>query len=326
MRKTLTRIISIMLIVAFSSSNLSYGLATLPASQNPEVKRKIYALLAKQDIRFADTDDARKLLEINGDARGLLLSSGKYLFSSELAGDDVDVLELLRVMVHEDVEALLQILAYENRAKYRSLRDVILDAFPPEGEVSSLDLYVNHLIAAAFEWLWLLADGYVREEDVPESIVPFLERITPIILEKKHTIFTAEYWDMHKRRERIQRARNEGVRFYQVAGERDTSASNTNEASPDNEPLDISEIIKFHNKFKLLVKVNEIGKDSPEGYRVSLREIIHVAEFILQHRSKLGPKAALTWALREIYFRRLHSKEDREKILGLNFSRLMEQR
>jgi len=90
-------------------------------------------------------------------------------------------------------------------------------------------------------------------------------------------------------------------------------------AKPDS--INVTEVIKFHNTFQKLVDENKIGQETPEGYRIALREIIRVTDFIVEHVKTLkNPNLALAWALREIYFRRLHTEKDRNRIKQLIFS------
>ncbi|MCX5680313.1 MAG: hypothetical protein NTZ95_06680, partial [Candidatus Omnitrophica bacterium] len=60
-----------------------------------------------------------------------------------------------------------------------------------------------------------------------------------------------------------------------------------------------------------------IGQESPEGYRISLREVIRVADFMKEHQRLLKPNEALAWAMREIYYRKLQTWEDREIVRGI---------
>ena len=147
------KIISIVLAVVFSLNTVSYGLATLPASQNVAVKAKISAALARTKVMYAESEYAKALLEKNNNADCLLLSSGAYLVSENVARDDV---KLLRSIVHEDVEALMQILLEEHKkgksTKYRSIRDLVLDQFPQDkNSTLTIDQYVSDTVAKAFE-------------------------------------------------------------------------------------------------------------------------------------------------------------------------------
>jgi len=230
MKKSIIKISALIILTAFSLDACLWGLATLPASQNPVVKRKICAALARTNVRYAESEDAVRLLEANH-ASCLLLSSGNYLVSKEVAGDDV---RLLRGIVHEDIEAIMQILMREERYKYQAIKELVLKHLPPtdehirgyfpHGEKGfSVDMYVNHIIARTFEWLVLMNSGIIFEDEVTGSDIKLLETMLPIVYANKHNYFTREFWDDHARDERIREALRNGMRFYQVANTNDAN-------------------------------------------------------------------------------------------------------
>ena len=128
MKRLSIKIVSLLLLLAFFADTCCYGLATLPASQNPIIKRAILATLQRTQIRYAESEDAIRLLNANN-ASCLLLSSGKYLVTKEVAEND---LRLLRAIIHEDIEAIMQIVAKEDRYKYQGIKELILKYFPPD--------------------------------------------------------------------------------------------------------------------------------------------------------------------------------------------------
>ena len=200
--------------MSFIANSACYGLATLPASQNPLIKREILAALERTNIRYAESRDALRLLEANN-ASCLLLSSGKYLVTKEVAENG---LGLLRAITHEDIEAIMQIMAREDRYKYQGIKELILKYFPP-GEESDLpvELYVNHMVAKAFEWLALVENGVIFRNEVREGEEDFIGRAEKIINDNRHNYFTREFWDSAYRRDRIRDAVGKGMRFYQAA-------------------------------------------------------------------------------------------------------------
>jgi hypothetical protein len=82
MKRLTVKTISLVLLLAFFADAACYGLATLPASQNPIAKREILATLQRTQIRYAESEDAVRLLNANN-AECLLLSSGKYLVTKK---------------------------------------------------------------------------------------------------------------------------------------------------------------------------------------------------------------------------------------------------
>jgi len=214
MKRIAIKAISVVLLLAFFTNTACYGLATLPASQNPIAKREIEAALQRTQIRYAESEDALRLLTANN-ASCLLLSSGKYLVTKEIAQDD---LRLLRAIIHEDIEAIMQIIAKEDRYKYQGIKELVLKLFPPsKNNKLPIDLYVNHTVARALEWLVLLENGTILKDEIPQQELSFINTIRPIIMANKHNYFTAEFWDSSQRSKVIRNAINRGMVFYQVA-------------------------------------------------------------------------------------------------------------
>ncbi len=232
MKRLLIKTVSLLLLLAFSANTCCYGLATLPASQNPLVKREIEAALQRTQIRYAESDDAIRLLNANN-ASCLLLSSGKYLVTKEVAEND---LKLLRAIIHEDIEAIMQIIAKEDRYKYQGIKELILKYFPPSKDNKlPIDLYVNHIVARAFEWLSLLEDRMIVKDEIPPQEIAFINIIKPMIMANKHSYFTSEFWDSNVRGKRIKNAFNNGMVFYKVA----------NTSVPTDSPMSIGAGVSF---------------------------------------------------------------------------------
>jgi len=203
----------------------------LPASQNPAVKREISAFLARTNVRVAEDEgpDAIKLLAANH-ASGILLSSGNILVAREVYEND---LKLLGISRHEGIEAIMQILADEQgrgkSTKYQGIKELILKYFPPvrdnlirhypmdDYRNFSTELYVNHVVAKAFQWLTLLRDGIILRRDIPDEEKDFIDAMEPIVDANKHNYFTGEFWNSRIRGNRVKAALNEGMRFYQTA-------------------------------------------------------------------------------------------------------------
>lgn len=199
MKRLSIKAISVVLLLAFFTDTACYGLATLPASQNPIAKREILAALQRTQIRYAESEDAIRLLDVNN-AECLLLSSGKYLVTKEVAQDDI---KLLRAIIHEDIEAIMQILMEEGRrnknGKYQGIKELILKYFPPsESNNLPVDLYVNHIVARAFEWISPLEDRMIIKGEIPPQETIFMNAIKPIIMANKHSYFTTEFWDFRQ--------------------------------------------------------------------------------------------------------------------------------
>jgi hypothetical protein len=266
-KKVLLKAVTVILIASFSFDTACYGLATLPASQNPAAKLEISAALRRTQIRHAESDDAVRLLRTNN-ASCLLLSSGKYLVAKEVAGDD---LKLLRAIIHEDIEAVMQILAKEDRYKYLGIKELILRRFPPAKENNlPIELFVNHTVARAFEWLVLTRQGMILRGDIPESERSFIEAIEPMINANRHNYFTAEFWDSRTSGERIRSALNRGLRFYRVASSHSKGRDSFRGGYRGVEPDEYSARISVTQEER--AKITEFQKDNlwkyvGEGFR-----------------------------------------------------------
>ena len=183
MGRIVKKILSIVLLTAFLANACCYGLATLPASENPRAKCEIMASLARRIVRYAESPEALKLLKFNK-TPCLLLSSGFYLVTKETAEDD---LKLLLAINHEDIEALMQIIARQNPHRYQIIKETILENFlyDRKSELSE-NLYVNHLVATAFQWLLLVKEGVIAEKQIPDEQKSFIGKAEKII--KKHIV------------------------------------------------------------------------------------------------------------------------------------------
>lgn len=245
MKRPVIKTVSLLLLLVFFADTCCYGLATHPASQNPLIKREILAALNRTQIRYAESEDAVKLLKANN-ASCLLLSSGKYLVTKEVAQNDAT---LLRAIIHEDIEAIMQILIEEGRrnknSKYQGIKELILKDFPPpEGsDALEAELYVNDTVAKAFEWLIPVADGLITENEIPGEVRDFISTIEPIIKANKHNYFNGEFWDLRIRGERIRIARNSGMGFYQVANNAVEGIENNLKRYPVDKGLDILKVL-----------------------------------------------------------------------------------
>jgi len=248
MKRLIMKTISLVLLLAFSANTVCYGLATLPASQNPIIKREILSVLQRTQIRYAESEDAIRLLNANN-AECLLLSSGKYLVTKEVAQDDI---RLLRAIIHEDIEAIMQVIAKEDR--YQGIKGLILKYFPPDKSNNlPVDLYVNHTVARAFEWLILVKQEIILRDEIPQDAKDFIEAIEPIIKDNRHNYFTEEFWDSIIRGERIRQALNKGMVFYQVANSADRHIDRKKEIR---EGIDTGEVEEANRR---LLKRGTIG-------------------------------------------------------------------
>ena len=238
-RKSIIKAISIVLIGAiFVSSSAFAGetnLAPLPASQNPMVKRKALAMLKRMQVRYVESEDAQKLLGAN-DASALLLCSGKLLVTKEVAEDNI---RLLRTIIHEEIEALMQIIAKDEKYRYRNIKELIIKYFPPDRNNNlPINFYVNDAVAKAFEWLILVEENVIFRNEIPQEELKFINTIEPIIKESGH-YFDSDFWSSGKRWNRIQKALYEGMKFYQVASSKRDKPKKNIKKKDENTPKEI---------------------------------------------------------------------------------------
>ncbi|MDD5439822.1 MAG: hypothetical protein PHS37_06530, partial [Candidatus Omnitrophica bacterium] len=208
------KIVTLLLIFTLTLDTAGYTLAVMPASLNPVAKRHILAALERTRITYAESEDAKRLLAANNTSC-LLLSSGNYLVTKEVADDEI---KLLRAIIHEDVEAVMQIIAGKDRYVYRAIKELIVRYFPPPLKGSlSVELYVNHTVARAFECLIPLREKIIQRNDLQPGETTFLDTIEPLINAYRHCYFTEKLWDPASRGETIRQALNSGMVFYQTA-------------------------------------------------------------------------------------------------------------
>jgi len=203
----------------------AFALAPWAGTQKIAVRREAVrlALELRDRLIYAESEDAKKLLESN-EADALLLSHGKILVSEEVAGDD---LKLLRKIIHEEIEAVMQIIAKEDQGKYAGIRDRILNiprirkayyALLPKNEKPPLpwEIILNDLIAKAFEIIALKEQGLLLESEITPEEKYFIDAIKPVIYKSKLNYFTGEFWDSNVREMKIRAALANGQTFHQV--------------------------------------------------------------------------------------------------------------
>ena len=231
----LYKVTALLVSVALFCDPSCFGLATLPASQNPIAKSEILATLQRTQVRYAESEEAKELLKINGD-RALLLSSGLYLVNEKLVNNDLD---LLRAIYHEDIEAMMQVIARDDIETYQGIKKAVLAYFPAEmNDDLSVDLYVNHTVAAAFEWLLLIKNGLIREDEIPEGAALFIGKIERVIRHYNYLFLRSGFWDSDKRGKAINKAIREGACFYQVPGDEGIFEEGRDAGTPDTGPDD----------------------------------------------------------------------------------------
>ncbi|MBN2453879.1 MAG: radical SAM protein [Candidatus Omnitrophica bacterium] len=205
------------------------ALAPATGINNPSLRceYQITSLVSSGRLKFAESpEDIKFLLERNS-AKALLLSHGKILASKDLKNQPE---RLYRVIIHEQIEAIMQIMAKEDREKYNSLMNIVLsrhDACEAYYNLFSVgqkpnlpdELLVNDMLAKAFELLILRMNGLIEEDKILPAESKFLKEIEPIINARKHNYFTGVFWDDTVRQAKIRVAMANSVNFIQAASQ-----------------------------------------------------------------------------------------------------------
>ncbi|MFH1790755.1 MAG: serine/threonine-protein kinase, partial [Candidatus Omnitrophota bacterium] len=185
------------------------------------------AIEGYHEIIHAESDaSARALLEENHSADSLLSSDGKIVLSERTSRDD---LLFLRAVTHKSIEALMQVIAYDDARTYDRIEALILPltsvrekyfALPgkkPEMPTTSR-LRLNDIIATAFELILLNEKGLLPEYEMTPLELAFFREIRPVIMGARHTYFTGAFWDRRTRNLKIRAALAGGIRFSQTSG------------------------------------------------------------------------------------------------------------
>jgi len=259
------------LVCLFLVNTCCYGLSPTPASCHPPTIRKVLDhAIRKRFIRYAKSVEAKQLLREN-DTPCLLLSSGLYLVTENLLNKGS--LRLLRAINHEDVEALMQILAKEAPRKYERIRKIVMTEYPPHADNKlPVNLYINHTIASAFEWLLLVEQKILLESEIPAEEKVFFNKMRNTILDNSWC-FSGEidFWNIDNRAEKILEARNKGMRFYVVAGRQFNENESSFDQNPGNEKDDFRNLINLLRQY--LAKVENLATDDSQNKNIPINEL-----------------------------------------------------
>ncbi|KJJ84155.1 secreted protein [Candidatus Omnitrophus magneticus] len=206
----------------FSISSDTLGV--IPASQNMDVKLKIYAELLRNRVVLAVSSDAKELLR-QAKAKAVLLENGKYLVSEDIVKDDA---QFLRAVIHEDIEAVLQIMSRLEPKKYKGVKELILLVKDVQkfysrlkGELwtdllkeKSTDLVLNDILATAFELLISVdSEKIITEESLTSRERDFLRFMRGIINAGKVNYFRGNFFNAKERSDYLLLVLNRGFRF-----------------------------------------------------------------------------------------------------------------
>jgi len=223
------RVVAAILVCVFALTNIphieeTHALApwagTMIGNTRAESLVKYFKLYRR--IKYATNEEDRRLLE-EYRSRALLIPTGQILLSEELEGNPAAI---LRAIIHEEIEALMQVIAQDESDRYEAIKKLIRSRFPAVAGVAgeeSPDLKLNHILARAFELLILTKKPgdnppLIQKESLPEAERQYLEKIRSLITQGKgKDLFTPEFWNWFPREMRIRLAIANGMSFDQVA-------------------------------------------------------------------------------------------------------------
>ncbi|MBL7158440.1 MAG: GNAT family N-acetyltransferase, partial [Candidatus Omnitrophica bacterium] len=233
------------------------ALAPVPGVEKPYVRWnwRISELLRSGKLDFAPDNDL--LFEANH-SDALLLSHGKILAKEKLKENP---LKLIRSVIHEEVEAILQIMKRQNRAKFSKLINIILseDTLKHKylvlvGEIlphMTDEMIACDMVSKGLELEIAIQEGFMSLDDIKGAEREFFLEIRPIINSLRHSYFTGMFFDSSVREAKIRVAQANGMRFTQVAA----SAS---KKSPE---ITIRELRESGEKELAVLKVQKTMKD-----------------------------------------------------------------
>ncbi|MDD5487566.1 MAG: ATP-binding protein [Candidatus Omnitrophica bacterium] len=205
----------------------AYGISVWSGAQRVSVRRDMLSMaLEHTRVVYADDDEKRALLEANA-SQAILLSHGKVLVSADLEGDE---LGLLRALIHEEIESLMQVLARKDRNRYSGIKELVFKYVPPTpANVAkyfpahragfSRERYLNHVVARVFELILLERGGVMKRTEMKPTEKELINSLEKVIDANKHSYFTGVFWDQYLREIRIRAEIANGITFYQAAGE-----------------------------------------------------------------------------------------------------------
>ncbi|MDP8298731.1 MAG: GNAT family N-acetyltransferase [Candidatus Tantalella remota] len=222
-----TALVCIFTLTSMPAIEEAHALSPWAGSQRVAVRRAMLErALDHAKVSYADASDT--ILE---NSNALLLSHGKILLSPDLKSDS---LRKLRAIFHEEIEAVMQILEKQDRARYSHLLNMILSdesiqktyekAFPSK-DVSMLsdEMRCNDIVASAFEILLLQEEKAISLLEMTKEEKEFIEAIRPAINANKHSYFTGIFWDQYVREMNIRLAMANGQKFVQVAAGKEST-------------------------------------------------------------------------------------------------------
>ncbi|MFH1798508.1 MAG: hypothetical protein ABH844_04100 [Candidatus Omnitrophota bacterium] len=259
-RSLLVSATKVFIIFALFLNDEAGAIAPWMSSQIPMIKLEIRAAMERGRIIVARDDEDRALLK-RYRADAVLLESWKYLVSEEVAADET---RLIRIIIHEDIEALMQILRESDRYRYDAIKDLLLSNGQikqyyyglchngKEPEHLTADFLLNDMVAKALEIMFMVQNGFITLEDcnldeVQVKEARFYWAIEKVIKANRYNYFREGLFiskeDARIRKKKITEALERGYNFYKAAL---PEASVIQASAPDI----VDRIIEWHHSGK----------------------------------------------------------------------------
>jgi len=284
-------------------------LAPYSRIQAVNAEKLIYLALHVPHIMYAETEVNKNLLRRYG-ADALLVENGKYLVSKSIFENNEKIIDLFtrrkigeileaaksdplierillrltRVMIHENIEKLMRIISATDGNRYRSIRSYIfsqkemIDAY--QNYISSTaatrrlsgDLFLNDMVASAFEIIILKKAGIISEAKMTSAEKALEKAAEPVFKANRHQYFTVEFWDEAELNKAVTRSLHIGYADEIVAH---PSSSLTLEEKIENLTKDLKYEMpktfdeRFASYYILRLKlIADIDQNKPDDFRL----------------------------------------------------------
>ncbi|MFC1666327.1 GNAT family N-acetyltransferase [Candidatus Omnitrophota bacterium] len=232
------RIVSLVVAVTFFVTSTSYGidipdrshlrtpLLTNSDQGTSRLKQALFYQLRQMLGQVVNADTSKDLAFYEGEKQALLLEDGKILvneelydkYNSEIPGERT---EALQVLIHETVEALLQVVKRNHSSRYQTMKELALSNLPAlyfriphQADKTYRDeILANDIWAVAFEYRMM---GITPEQVQDPDLQNFLKKSYEII-DARRSLFGEEFNSPYRAKETVVEALRRGFEFKRVA-------------------------------------------------------------------------------------------------------------
>ncbi|MFC1666310.1 hypothetical protein ACFL0P_00370 [Candidatus Omnitrophota bacterium] len=231
------KIISLVVAVTFFVTSTSYGIdisdrihlrTPLLSNSNEGTNRLKQALSyqLRQMLGQVVKSDTTEDLSFYGETRrALLLEGGKILLNEELynkynSESILERTEALQTIIHETIEALLQVIKAGHSSRYRSMKELALNhlvelyfALPQSDKSYRDEILANDIWAIAFEYRLM---GVILEDIQDTNLRAFLKEAYEII-DARGSLFGEEFSNIYRVKETVINSIRRGMTFVPAA-------------------------------------------------------------------------------------------------------------